>query len=1152
VNIFTDQKILIPGYSSFYNTATTRFSGTAIYVSNLWTVTAHPVLAESKLQKVTISDPNGGEVSVYNCHLPHNNNDALAIVNIMEADIDSNPNSTPILVGDWNYVDNIHLDYRNHTSDRPSVRFRMKQLLYNYALLDTFRFLHPARVAMTHTGVHQHNPQGRLDRIYIPGSFSRYLQSAEILPSFSDHAIVSTSLHFGNVSKCRTWKLNINILRNSDFKLEVKQLLDSYAQKEKIDFRSYEVLKFQIKKIALESENVMKYVRRQEYRNILYSFALDSTNSKELFRQMIEAEGSDLQNLDPDFQKKKLPAARGEISLNTAFAEFSKDDRTDYFYKFYEKMLQKDILGYEGINEFLQGLPQVSSDAVEIMESQIELEEVEEAIKSLQPSTCPGLDGINAEFYKIFKEQMGPILVSLWNECMTEGILPRSLRQGIVTLIYKNKGDPKSLRNWRPITMSNCDFKIYAIILKNRLATQLGKLIGPWQTCGVAGRSIFDNLSFLRENLGSGDGALLSLDQENAFGNVDHTYMLNTLKAFGFPNRFVNFIQIMYNSNFVHINTGLSITKAIPLEKGVKQGDPMASSLFLLCLEPLLRRLSRRMLETAPSPFLDSPNTNLSTYADDTTPIISHLDQFPVIEEELHNYGKVSGGRVNWSKCEVFPFGSWKQLQLPTQYKSAPNGLKILGIYFGDLVYKNWEDLLSKVRTKLALYKSKSNCTSLSSKVKLLNTFILPIIWYVLKVLDPPRDFIVQIQRECEEYLWEQKRHWVKRSMTHAPQPNGGLGLKSPLVQIIIFRLRALGKAQSPQCSKYFLQKLISHSNDIIFENRHNSDPNLESLRLTIIKMNFTFFLLPSQLAYNRLHLKNEVVFGSSGFPVLESIGISTAGEVELLLSSTARPDIPERRVRKLNAETRAYKVKKSTFLNSLKPSDYDSDPNSIHTPLFRAYDPILGEIVEVTEENDYLVCFFGLFAFESFSAQDQQKLKSKKWERLKGTKLSSLEIDIVWRIWNSCVLTYKIAQRMGLVSSGNCAFCSQQNPNCLHMVFCNSAEPLWTYVWDRIGKMGIRVGRKERIFGYDGSNLLNSVIFLALVVLYRRFLYNVNSGKIVYDLVNTYKELLKEKIYIEYIIAKSNNMVPTFPASWGDGVGLFELNGDILEIKLD
>jgi hypothetical protein len=1056
-----------------------------------------------------------------------------------------------MLSGDWNDVDNTNLDYRNHTSDRPNIRFAMKKIISTFNLIDTFRFLHPNSTYMTHTGVHAHNPQARLDRIYIPSSLAKNLQAAEILPSFSDHAIVTTSLNFGSVSGCKIWKLINMILCNEEFEVEISTLLDSYVQNDHFDFRAYELLKVKVKKAALEYENVQKYIKKQELHRIRKMFNAEMSDPKDLFLQMVELEGiNDFRHRDPDVQRRKLQPAREGISLNTAFADVDKVERTDKFYSYFKNTLMKDDLRYEGLEDFLKDLPKVPSSASQFLESEIELEEIEEAITSLQSKSTPGLDGITPEFYKKFKSQMALILKKLWEECLSAKILPRSSRQGVVTLIYKNKGDTSSLKNWRPITMSNCDFKVYAIVLKNRLASQLDLIIGPWQTCGISGRSIFDNLSFLRDNLGKGNGALLSLDQENAFGNVDHDYMFNVLKAFGFPDRFVNFIKIMYNLNFVHINTGISISKAIPLEKGVKQGDPMASSLFVLCLEPLLRRMSKRMLEIAPSPFMESPGSNLSTYADDTTPIISHIDQLKVIEEELSSYGNVSGGRVNWGKCELYPFGSWKGNLIISQYKLVLNGLKILGIYFGDLSGKNWEDLILKLKIKLEHYIAKSSCSSLTAKVNMLNVFILPIIWYVLKVLDPPSDFLLQVQKLCEGFLWENKRHWVKRSMTYALQANGGLGLKSPQVQVIIFRLRALAKAQSSQCSKYFLQRLIFDSNAILFENRPNPDPNLEILKLIIIKMNFTFLLLPSQIAYNRIHLTNEVVFGSSGFPALKSVGVLTAGEVELFLSSASTPNIPERRIRKLNAEIKSYKVKKSTFLNSLKSSD--SDLSSVQIPLFRAYDPIVGELVEVKEENDYLVCFFGYFPFESFTGPDKQKLRSKKWERLKGTKLSTIEVDIVWRIWNSSVITFKIAQKMGLMSSGNCAFCSQQNLNCLHMVFCNSAEPLWTYVWDRSEKMGIHVRRKERIFGYDGSCLLNSVLFLVLVVIYRRFLYNVNSGKIIYDLVQSYKQLLFEKIYIEYIIAKSNNLISSFSTSWGDGMGLFVLNGDNIEIILE
>ncbi len=154
----------------------------------------------------------------------------------------------------------------------------------------------------------------------------------------------------------------------------------------------------------------------------------------------------------------------------------------------------------------------------------------------------------------MFKEKLAIVLKKLWEECGRAEYLPRSTRQGVITLTFKNKGDPQSLKNWRPITMSNCDFRILAIVLKNRLAPYLNLLIGPWQTCGIQGRSIFDNLSILRDNLGNGNGALLSLDQENAYGNVDHQYMFRTLKAFGLPSRFVKFIQIMHNDNFVNVH----------------------------------------------------------------------------------------------------------------------------------------------------------------------------------------------------------------------------------------------------------------------------------------------------------------------------------------------------------------------------------------------------------------------------------------------------------------------------------------------------------------------------------------------------------------------------------------------------------------------
>jgi hypothetical protein len=98
---------------------------------------------------------------------------------------------------------------------------------------------------------------------------------------------------------------------------------------------------------------------------------------------------------------------------------------------------------------------------------------------------------------------------------------------------------------------------------------------------------------------------------------------------------------------------------------------------------------------------------------------------------------------------------------------------------------------------------------------------------------------------------------------------------------------------------------------------------------------------------------------------------------------------------------------------------------------------------------------------------------------------------------------------------------------------------------------MGLERSQKERMLGYDFSSLLNSIIFRAVIVSYRRFLYNINNGKSEYDLVKTFKQILFEKIYIEYIISKSNNTLISFSESWGEGKGIFQSNAKSIDIRL-
>jgi len=661
------------------------------------------------------------------------------------------------------------------------------------------------------------------------------------------------------------------------------------------------------------------------------------------------------------------------------------------------------------------------------------------------------------------------------------------------------------------------------------------------------GSKYFDNLTFLRDNLPQSNGALLSIDQANAFPNVDHEYMSKVLQAFGFPLLFCHFIITMYTDIFVHINTGSSLTQPIKFQKGVKQGDPMANSLFVLCIEPLLRRASRRMLEVAPSPFPNSPNTNISAYADDTIPIISNLEQLKVIEEELYLYGKFSGGRVNFAKCEIYPFGNWSNLHLETEYQIRMDGLKILGIWFGKNQGEMWDSLIVKLKSKLELYKLKSTATSLMAKTKILNTFVLPILWYALKVLDPPPSFCCEVERISELYLWDNRRHWVRRSVVYAPVGNGGLGLKSPRVQMLIFRLRMIEKSFNPNCSKYFLKECITQCRSLVLKNEVSQNPFYEITRSYLKKINFMFRSMPPNLL-SEIYIQNQLIFGKQGYHGLSSLGLLTVGQVEEFIQNETPMELREPTKRKIYAEIQSFKFKIRAFRESLEENKGVDEEQKI---LFRVFDPLEQTTVAISKENGYITSYFGIFTFDSLSSVDKLKLKSKKWERLKGTKLSTTEIDIVWRIWNNSIITFKIASLMKLLSNGSCPYCNLVNPNCTHLVFCSSTKLFWDFIWALFMNMKIQITKKEALFGYDDEPLVNSILFLALVVIYRRFLFNVNSGKTDYDLIKVYKQVLYEKIYIEYIVAKSNHALASFSESWGNGAGLFRINAESLDIRM-
>ena len=71
-------------------------------------------------------------------------------------------------------------------------------------------------------------------------------------------------------------------------------------------------------------------------------------------------------------------------------------------------------------------LPKLSQDQISKLDRHLPAEDIETVIKSLPTKKSSGPDGFTSEFYKIFKEEIIPILLKLFHTIEIEEPLPNS------------------------------------------------------------------------------------------------------------------------------------------------------------------------------------------------------------------------------------------------------------------------------------------------------------------------------------------------------------------------------------------------------------------------------------------------------------------------------------------------------------------------------------------------------------------------------------------------------------------------------------------------------------------------------------------------------------------------------------------------------
>src|SRR5688572_19843097 len=122
---------------------------------------------------------------------------------------------------------------------------------------------------------------------------------------------------------------------------------------------------------------------------------------------------------------------------------------------FYQNLYQDNGEDNQGdIDTFLDlSLPTLSSDASQDLSKSISEEEVCSALQSTRTNTAPGPDGIPYTWYRANIDLLAGPLASLFNQVLSQGVVPPSWRKTFIKLIPKGSQNKEQVNNWRPIAL---------------------------------------------------------------------------------------------------------------------------------------------------------------------------------------------------------------------------------------------------------------------------------------------------------------------------------------------------------------------------------------------------------------------------------------------------------------------------------------------------------------------------------------------------------------------------------------------------------------------------------------------------------------------------------------------------------------------------
>jgi exonuclease III len=769
-----------------------------------------------------------GEIFIFlNIYAPNDHYVAYKFFQSIKTKIQANnskyPNANLYICGDLNVIFNPEVDSigRNQSKQEKKIVDYLSDIKNLFNLEDCYRKIN--KYGGFTWG--KNNPtflRSRLDYIIASKKMNEHIISSTITPFFndSDHNLLLaefslTSMPYGpgiirvNATLFSDPEIKNRIL--NDLNNVIKEMPEEWNPHQKLDYYKYKLRIIMLKEgktckkrelSIYEHSNHEVNLLKEKLNEILMQIAEHESNNPDLLiranslRDAIKIAEKPLNELKEKESKRLIFRSRakwaeeGEKSnkyflnllknrqkkmqirkiISNGRANYTQDEISKAINVFYKKLYDKqdNLQTLDPNDDLFRDLPKLDEADQPLLAKEISLDELENTLKTCNES-APGSDGITYDTYRYTWSISGKLILNAWNfSCERDRTTP-SQREAIITLLEKKGKDKSNISNLRPISLSNCDIKLCTKALALRTNSVLHKLVDTTQAGYIPNRQVTNNNRLIEEliehcNDQNIEAYLITLDAQKAFDSVDHDYLIKLLKHYNFPDVYVKWIKMIYTDLEASILVNGFTTEKFKIKQSVKQGDALSCALFVLAIEPLLKRIQNNhmILPLSITHNLDgtveSINVKTISYADDITCIVTSIDSIQKIIETYESFSNFSGIKLNVDKTELLVLGKdlkKDKVKVNITYRGNSYALIeqdevcICGITFSNnktIAYKrNINEKIVKLERQLDIWRQRN--LTLEGKILIVKTFGLSQITYALQSTEIKEEEIKRIDK---------------------------------------------------------------------------------------------------------------------------------------------------------------------------------------------------------------------------------------------------------------------------------------------------------------------------------------------------------------------------------------------------------------------